>query len=463
MPTPDAHPQAENLLTENRLEESPLLTDLYQLTMLQTYLDQGMHNEAVFEFFVRKIPENRNFLIFAGLEQLLAFLERTRFSRSELAYLSQTGLFRQNLIDYLASFRFSGSVHALAEGTLCFSNEPVVRITAPLPQAQLIETRLINLLQLQILIATKAARCRIQAPDAKLVDFGLRRAHGAEAGLLAARACFLGGFDGTANVLAGQRYGIPILGTMAHAYIQAHDNEMDAFRHFADSQPNNLILLIDTYDTDRGARRAAELADALLPRGIVVKGVRIDSGELGEEALRVRRILDQAGHPEITIFASSSIDERLLRDLVRRHAPIDGYGIGTSLTTSSDAPFLNCAYKLQEYAGIPRRKRSSGKATWPGRKQLFRHLDNHGKLAYDRLCCDTETVHDGIALLEPVMHNGCCLAPAEPLADIRCRVQQQIALLPDALLSLEPGPPLPLRVSDRLQRMAQETDRRFNR
>ncbi|MBV1788794.1 nicotinate phosphoribosyltransferase [Marinobacterium sp. D7] len=458
MPTPDHCP-----LAENPLEQSPLLTDLYQLTMLQTYLDRGMQEEAVFEFFVRKIPDNRNFLIFAGLEQLLAFLEHTRFSRSELEYLSQTGLFRQNLLDYLAGFRFSGSVHAMAEGTLCFSNEPIVRITAPLPQAQLIETRLINLLQLQTLIATKAVRCRIQAPDARLVDFGLRRAHGAEAGLLAARACFLGGFDGTANVLAGQRFGIPILGTMAHAYIQAHDNEMEAFRHFADSHPNNLILLIDTYDTDRGALRAAELANELQPKGIRVKGVRIDSGELGAEAVRVRRILDQAGHPEITLFASSSIDEQLLQELVRRRAPIDGYGIGTSLTTSSDAPFLNCAYKLQEYAGIARRKRSRGKATWPGRKQLYRFLDTRGKIAYDQLCCDTESVPGGSPLLEPVMRNGRRLAAAEPLSDIRRRVQRQIATLPDALLSLEQAPPLPLQVSAQLQRLARETDRRFNR
>jgi len=453
MPIPD----------DNTLEESPLLVDLYQLTMLQSYLDQQMLEEAVFEFFVRRIPENRNFLLFAGLEQLLAFLERTRFSQGELDYLARTGLFRRNLIDYLAGFRFSGSVHAMPEGTLCFSNEPIVRITAPLPEAQLIETRLINLLQFQTLIATKAARCRIAAPDAKLVDFGLRRAHGAEAGLLAARACYLGGFDGTANVLAGLHYAVPILGTMAHAYIQAHDNEMEAFRHFADSQPNNLILLIDTYDTDRGAHRAAELADTLLPKGVVVKGVRIDSGEPGEEAFRVRRILDQAGHPEITIFASSNLDEQLLQKLVRRGAPIDGYGIGTSLTTSSDAPFLNCAYKLQEYAGIPRRKRSSGKATWPGRKQLYRYLDSRGKIEYDWLCRETETTMDATPLLEPVMHNGCRLTPPEAPADIRHRVQQQIGTLPDSLLSLEPAPPLPLRISARLQQLAQDTDRRFNR
>jgi nicotinate phosphoribosyltransferase len=441
--------------------DSPQLTDLYQLTMLQSYLDQNMQDEAVFEFFVRKIPENRNFLIAAGLEQLLEFLQRATFSEQELNYLARSGFFKPNLIDYLAQFRFSGAVLAMAEGTACFSNEPLLRITAPLPEAQLIETRLINLMQLPILVATKAARCRLAAPDKLLVDFGLRRAHGAEAGLLAARACYLGGFDGTSNVLAGQRYDIPIMGTMAHSFIQAHDAEAEAFRHFAASQPDNLVLLIDTYDTARGARRVARLADEIAAQGLKIKAVRIDSGELGDEARRVREILDEAGHPEIGIFASSSVDEYLIQNLIKRGVPIDGYGIGTSLTTSEDAPFLNCAYKLQEYAGVPRRKCSSGKATWPGRKQLYRYLDGSGLLRYDRLCTEDEPVSAGMALLEPVMQNGRRLNPAEPLAEIRQRVQRELNRLPAQLCDLEHPGSLLLQVSDDLQRLALETDRRF--
>ncbi|GGO87154.1 nicotinate phosphoribosyltransferase [Marinobacterium nitratireducens] len=439
--------------------DSPQLTDLYQLTMLQGYLDRDMHAEAVFEFFVRKLPDNRNFLLAAGLEQLLEFLECARFSEAELDYLGQSGFFGRNLIDYLANFRFTGSVHALPEGTLFFGNEPLVRITAPLPQAQLIETRLINLLQLPVMIASKAARCRMAAGDALLVDFGLRRAHGAEAGLHAARAAYIGGFDGTSNVLAGQRFGVPLFGTMAHAFVQAHDDEMSAFRSFANSQPDNLVLLIDTYDTDRGARRVAKLADELASRGVRIKAVRIDSGELGDEARRVRVILDQAGHPEIGIFVSSSLDEYLIRSLVKREVPIGGYGIGTHLTTCADAPYLNCAYKLEEYDGQPRRKRSSGKATWPGAKQLYRYVDESGLLRFDRLCTAREPVSGGAALLQPVMNNGRRLQASEPLERIRERVREQLELLPAPWRELDqPASPV-VQVSDALQQLAADTDR----
>ncbi|MBY4676830.1 nicotinate phosphoribosyltransferase [Marinobacterium arenosum] len=442
--------------------ESPQLTDLYQLTMLQSYLDQGMDRPAVFEFFVRSLPARRNFLVSAGLEQLLDFLAQARFSDAELDYLAGCGYFQRNLIDYLARFRFSGEVYAIAEGSLFFGNEPLLRVCAPLPEAQLIETRLINLLQLPTLVATKAARCRLAAgPDKLLVDFGLRRAHGAEAGLLAARACYIGGFDGSSNVLAGQQYGLPIMGTMAHSYIQAHEQEADAFRHFVSSQPGNLVLLIDTYDTARGAARAAALADELQPRGLKVKAVRIDSGELDQEAMRVREILDKAGHPEIGIFASSSIDEYLIEQLSEQGAPIDGYGIGTSLTTSEDAPFLNCAYKLQEYAGIPRRKRSSGKATWPGVKQLYRHYRADGKLDYDRLCCAEETDDSGQPLLQPVMRDGRRLTPAEPLSAIRRRVGQQLASLPVELRQLSEPASFRLEISEQLQQLARQTDQRY--
>ncbi|NAX49424.1 nicotinate phosphoribosyltransferase [Photobacterium halotolerans] len=442
--------------------DSPQLTDLYQLTMVQSYLDHGMKDKAVFEFFVRKLPPKRNFLVAAGLEQLLDFLTQVRFSDDELEYLANSGYFRPNLIDYLSKFRFTGQVNAMKEGTLFFANEPVVQITASLPEAQLIETRLINLLQLPILVATKAARCRLAADDKQLIDFGLRRAHGAEAGMLAARASYLAGFDGTSNVLAGQHYGIPVYGTMAHAYIQAHDSETEAFHNFAVSQPNNLVLLIDTYDCCHGAERVIELAEQLKIKGQCIKAVRIDSGALGNEAIRVRELLDRYGHPEIGIIVSSSVDEYLIEQLRQQQAPIDGYGIGTSLTTSEDAPFLNCAYKLQEYAGIARRKRSQGKATWPGCKQVYRYLRNNGQLDYDQLCLATEISEQGQPLLQSAILDGQRLEAPESLDILRQRVKQQLSMLTPALANLSKAASFELKISQALQKLTCRTDERFH-
>src|SRR5262245_58595244 len=275
--------------------ESPLTTDLYELNMVQAYLDRGEDKEAVFEFFVRRLPERRGFLLAAGLDDTLAYLESLRFSSSEIDWLKSTKRFRSNLIDYLARFRFTGDVHAIPEGTVCFPNEPLIRITAPLLEAQLVETRLINILHFQTLVASKAARMVLAAPGKILSDFGLRTAHGAEAGLFSARASYIAGFAGAANVLAGERYGIPIVGTMAHSFVQVHDDEMTAFENFARSRPEGVILLIDTYDTEAGARKVVELVPKLKADGIAIRGVRIDSGDLAAMARKVRGILDAGG------------------------------------------------------------------------------------------------------------------------------------------------------------------------
>ncbi len=443
------------------LQQTPLLTDLYQLTMLQSYLDQQMSEPAVFEFFVRQLPAQRNFLIAAGLEQLIQFLQHARFSDQELEYLEQTGLFKDNLIDYLRDFRFSGSLTAMAEGTLCFANEPLVRVTAPLPEAQLIESRLINILQFQTLVSSKAVRCRLAAPDKQLIDFGLRRTHGAEAGLWSARACYLAGFDGSSNVLAGQRFGIPIMGTMAHSYIQAHLTEEQAFLHFAESLPASVILLIDTYDTARSARKVVGLAARLANRGIEVKAIRIDSGDLIHEARRVRSILDQGHCQHIRIIASGDVDEYLLQHVAELDAPIDSYGIGTRITTSADAPYLDCAYKLQEYAGIARRKRSHGKATWPGPKQVYRCYDEQGLLQQDLLCHCNEKVPRGQPLLQPLMEAGRLLRPVPTLEAIRQSVADNLATLPARLRRLEPAPGYEIEVSAHLRELADQTDARF--
>jgi nicotinate phosphoribosyltransferase len=422
------------------IQSSVLLTDLYQLTMLQAYFDQGMRQTAVFEFFVRKLPPARNFLIAAGLEQLTDFLEELRFTAAELDWLQRSGRFRQDFIDSLADLRFTGDVDAMPEGTVFFQNEPIVRVMAPIREAQLIETRLINILHFETLIASKAARCVLVAPDKLLVDFGLRRAHGAEAGLLAARASYLAGFSGTATVLAEKLYGIPLYGTMAHSFIQAHEREADAFEHFARSHPNNCLLLIDTYDTEAAAAKLIPLAVKLRQDGIAIRGVRIDSGDLGKHARAVRDILDGAGLTQIRIFASGNLDEYEVEALLKQGAPIDGFGIGTHLDTSADRPYLDCAYKLQEYAGRSTRKRSEGKATWPGRKQIYRLFDNEGKMAEDIITLQDAPALAGTALLRPCMRGGKRLANLPNLDLARVHAKQQLAALPEALKSLEPAP-----------------------
>jgi nicotinate phosphoribosyltransferase len=436
---------------------SLLLTDLYQLTMLQGYVEHGMEEQATFEFFVRKLPPTRNFLLAAGLEQALSFLEDLRFTSEELEWLSGCGLFRQTLVDYLEKLQFTGDVHAMPEGTICFPDEPIVRITAPLPQAQLVETRLINLLHFQTLIASKAARSVLVAPGKLLVDFGLRRTHGAEAGLLAARASYLAGFSGTSAVQAAPLFGIPIYGTMAHSFVQAHEDETAAFERFAYANPDNVVLLIDTYDTEAGAAKVVSLAPRLREKGIAIQGVRLDSGDLADHARKVRRILDEGGLADAVIFASGNLDESIVRQLVAAQAPIDGFGIGTRMDTSADAPYLDCAYKLEEYSGRPRRKRSEGKATWPGRKQVYRRYDADGCMRSDSLTLEDD-VQEGEPLIQPVMRAGKRLHASAPLAALRERARNQLARLPHGLRTLEQGPDYPVQVSAVLRDMARAVD-----
>lgn len=443
------------------LQSSALLTDLYELTMLQGYFNRGMEETAVFEFFVRKLPPTRGFLIAAGLEQVLNYLENLHFTPEELEWLANSGRFSKDFVDYLGRLRFTGDVHAIPEGTIFFSDEPILRITAPLPQAQLVESRLINLLHFQILIASKAARMVLVAPGKLLVDFGLRRAHGAEAGLLAARASYLAGFSGSATVLAAPLFGVPIYGTMAHSFVQAHDDEMAAFENFAYAQPDNVVLLIDTYDTEAAAKKVVALAPRLKKEGITIKAVRLDSGDLANHAWKVRRILDEGGLKEVRIFASGSLDEYVLRDLIATNAPIDGFGVGSRLDTSSDVPYLDCAYKLQEYAGRARRKRSEGKATWPGRKQVYRYYGTDGRMAYDVVTLEEDKQESGKALIQPFMQAGRRLAPPEPLSDIRKRVAEELARLPEPLQKLQEEPPYPVKISQTLLDLAREVDIRY--
>ncbi|HYE35135.1 nicotinate phosphoribosyltransferase [Methylocaldum sp.] len=440
-------------------QNSALLTDLYQLTMLQAYHREGMSDTATFELFVRKLPPNRNFLVAAGLEQLVEFLENFRFSDEECEWLNTLGYFAPEFVAYLSDLRFTGDVYAIPEGTAFFQNEPIVRVTAPISEAQIIETRLINIVQLQTLIASKAIRSVLAAPGKLLVDFGLRRAHGAEAGLMAARAAYLAGFDGTSNVLAGKLFGIPIYGTMAHSYVMAHDNEAEAFGRFAESLPDNVLLLIDTYDTLEAARKVVALAPKLAEKNISIKGVRLDSGDMAELAKAVRSILDAGGLSECSIFASGDLDEHELGRMLEAGAPIDGFGVGTRMTTSRDMPYLNCAYKLQEYAGRPRRKRSKGKANWPGRKQVYRHYDDNGFMLHDLITEESESHIGGEPLLRQVMAKGKRLGSQETLTAMQERLRGQLLQqLPPALKSIEESAPYAVFISDGLKRLVERMD-----
>jgi len=438
------------------IEHSLLLTDLYELSMLEAYAAHGMAQTAVFELFVRKLPAERGFLMTAGLQQAVEFLESMEFTADELAWLRASGSFTSEFINSLTMLRFTGDVDAMPEGTVFFPDEPVLQVTAPLPEAQLVETRLINLVHFQTIIASKAARMVLAAPGKQLVDFGLRRAHGAEAGLLAARASYLAGFAGTATVLAGRDFGIPIVGTMAHSFVQAHDDEVTAFERFARVRPNALTLLIDTYDTERGAAIVASLAPRLAAEGITVSAVRIDSGDLGAHARAVRAILDAAGQQSIRILVSGGLDEKSVQELCRIGAPIDGFGVGTSLTTSYDAPALDCAYKLQEYAGRPRRKRSEGKATWPGRKQVYRTYDADGRIAGDVVALRDEPF-DGEPLLQPAMRAGKRVRGLPTLEQARQHAAASLVRLSEPLRQLEPDH-VPVEISAGVRALAAETD-----
>jgi nicotinate phosphoribosyltransferase len=437
---------------------SALLTDFYQLTMLRAYQVHGMDETAVFELFVRRMPQERNFLVAAGLEQSLHFLENLRFSSEELEWVRSEPRLGSEFADHLARMRFTGDVHAMPEGRIFFAEEPILRVVAPLPEAQLVETRLINLLQFQSMVAAKAARSVLTAPGKQLVDFGLRRAQGAEAGLLAARAAYVAGFAGTATVLAGAKFGLPLFGTMAHSFIQAHADEAEAFARFAEVYPTGATLLIDTYDTEQGARKVAALARSLHPRNIAIAAVRLDSGDLGALARSVRSIFDAAGFPGIRIFASGNLDEYRVAALLQSGAPIDGFGIGTSLVTSADAPSLDAVYKLQEYGGKPRRKRSVAKATWPGRKQVFRRYGPDGCMECDWLTEEGDPAQ-GEPLLALVMKKGRRVSAPESLTAIRERAAADLARLPGPLRALAPAdPPYPVHVSPRLRKLAAEVD-----
>ncbi|MEE8524271.1 MAG: nicotinate phosphoribosyltransferase [Thermoanaerobaculia bacterium] len=425
-----------------------ILTDLYQLTMLQAYWRQGMDREATFSLFFRHLPRARNYLVACGLDEALRYLERLRFTGDSLDYLKTLDIFSRAFVDWLADFRFTGAVYAVPEGTPVFPDEPILEVVAPLPEAQLIETFVMNQIHHQTVIASKGARVVTAAAGRAVVDFGLRRMHGTDAGVKAARALHVAGAVATSNVLAGKIYGLPVTGTMAHSYVQAHDDEMSAFRAFAEIYPET-VLLVDTYDTLAGIDKVVALAKEL-GESFRVRAIRLDSGALGDLAVAARHRLDEAGLQGVEIFASGGLDEHEISRLVAAGAPIDGFGVGTDMGVSCDAPVFDIVYKMSTYAGGGRLKLSAGKSTLPGRKQIFR-VEEDGLAIGDVLARDREEL-PGRPLLRPVMAGGERLpAGRVELAASRDRARREIAKLPDRVRALEPcTPPYPVTVSREL-------------
>jgi nicotinate phosphoribosyltransferase len=438
-----------------------LFTDLYELTMAQAYLAEGMDDRAVFSLFVRRLPPDRNYLIACGLDAVLSEIERLGFTADDLDYVRSLDRFSDRLLDWLREFRFTGDVDAVPEGTPVFANEPILEIAGPMPQAQVLETLVMNQVQLQTVLATKAARVVTAARGRTVIDFGSRRAHGLDAALAGARAFHVAGVQGTSNVLAGKLFGLPVAGTMAHSYIQAHDDEGEAFRAFATEFPGTVIL-VDTYDTLDGVRKVIDLVTHGDGR-VRVGGVRLDSGDLLALARETRQLLDGAGLRDVQIFASSDLDEHRVAELLDAGAPIDGFGVGTAMSVSTDAPALDIVYKLCEYAGEGRTKLASRKPVLPGAKQVFRR-ETSGVAAEDVIAAADETL-DGRALLRPVMRGGRRVPLADgDLASARGRAADEIARLPAHIRALAPAtPPFPVHTSARLTQRFEEVRARMRR
>lgn len=429
-----------------------LFTDLYQLTMIETYLAEEMTAEAVFDLSIRALPAPRNFLLLAGVADVVEYLDTLRFHEQQLRYLASLDLFSQRLLDFLAGFRFQGSLQAVPDGSLVFAGEPLLQIVAPLPQAQLVETFVINQIALQTMLASKGARVVLAAAGRTLIDFGSRRTHGVDAGLKSARALYMAGFDATSNVLAGQRYGIPVAGTMAHAFVQAHDSELEALRAFARRYPSG-TLLVDTYDTVGGVENVVRLAQEL-GDDFQVGGIRLDSGDLADLSRRARSMLDAAEPDGVQIFASGGLDEYGIDALLAADAPIDGFGVGTNVGTSADAPTLEAVYKLASYDGSGRLKVSPGKRTLPHRKQVFRSTEQ-GTIRGDLVTLAGETA-PGQPLLQPIIDCGERTTDIDlSLSASRDRAAQSIASLPDALRTRGAVAAYPVGVSPALQAEAE--------
>jgi len=400
------------------------------------------------------------------LEQVLQYLKSVRFTEEHLAYLKKQG-FNGNFLDYLRGFKFTGDVWAVPEGTVAFPCEPLIRVTAPIIEAQLIETFLLNTVNLQTMIATKASRVVHAARGKTVIEFGLRREHGIDAGMKVARASYIAGCQGTSNVLAGLAYGLPVFGTMAHSFIMSYESEMDAFRAFAKTFPNKTTLLIDTYNNIAGAKKAAKIAKELETKGCRLGGVRLDSGDLANLSKKVRKILDDRGLSYVQIFASGDLDEFRIAELMQADSKIDAFGVGTKMGTSADKPYLDVIYKLCETMNAEARfspimKLSEGKFTLPGRKQVFRFKDRRGNFKKDVIALADEKV-EGDPLLIKVMENGDMLSNLPSLEEVRQKASEHLAKLPEKFKALTNAPEYPVEISRNLKISTRDLKQRLRR
>jgi len=432
-----------------------LLTDLYELTMAASYFEHKPQALASFDLFIRDLPEERSFFLAAGLVDVVEFLKNFHLDQEAIDYLKGLGIFSARFLSYLKELRFRGSLWALPEGTIFFPNEPVLRVVAPIIEAQLIESFLLNTINLQTTIATKAARVVLAAKGKNIFDFSLRRTHGADAAVKVARSAFIAGFSGTSNCLAGKLYGIPVVGTMAHSFVMSFDDELMSFKAFAETFPENSILLVDTYDTLKGVKNAITVAQELEKKGHHLKVIRLDSGNLVHLAKKAREMLDKAGLSSVKIFASGNLDEYKMSELLKHKAPIDSFGVGTKMGVSEDAPYCDVIYKLNEITDgngdfLPTMKLSQGKVTYPGRKQIFRKEDENGKYKRDIIGLENERL-PGKRLLVKVMEKGELTYKSPSLTQTRAFALKNFSRLPPALTHLQKAFQYPVEISRKLR------------
>jgi len=442
-----------------------LFVDLYELTMGQCYFERKRNVVATFDLFIRSLPPNRSYFIAAGMEDAITFLENFQFSPESLDYLKSQKLFSSSFLDYLQNLRFSGDVWGLPEGSVFFPNEPIIRITAPIIEAQLVESALLNTINLQTTIATKASRVALAARGKGVYDFSLRRAQGRDAAIKGARASFIGGCKGTSNVLAGALYGIPVAGTMAHSFVMSFDSELESFRLFVKTFPHNSILLIDTYNNLRGIENAIKVAKEMENEGLSLKGVRLDSGDIASLSKLIRKKLDEAGLRNVRIFASGNLDEYRIEKLLRKEAKIDDFGVGTKMGTSEDMPHSDVIYKIVEAGDkngrfLPTMKLSQGKVTYPGRKQVFRYHDNKGVFVKDVVGLEGENI-DGKPLLIKLIENGKKTHNFPTLNQIRERTLKNLELLSSEYKTLKGNVVYPVEISLALKTLMEELSRKI--
>lgn len=429
---------------------SPLFTDLYELTMMAGYLKKNMNHKATFSVYLRPVTEKRGYFVFSGLKSILFYIENLKFSFEEISYLKSLNLFEKEFLDWLYNFKFSGDIYAMDEGTIFFGNEPVIEITAPIMEAQLLETIIVNTINLETMITTKAARCVDAAKKRPLIDFSLRRTHGSDAGLKVARSSYIAGFAGTSNLYAGKLFNIPVSGTMAHSFVTSFENEEDSFRSFADTFPDNCVLLIDTFDILEGAKKAAKIGKELEKKGKKLKGVRIDSGDMAKLSIDVREILDSNGLNDSKIFASGGFDEFKIEEVIKKGGKIDAFGVGTSMGVSADSPYHDTVYKLSRFNGKNVRKKSKNKTTLAGKKQVYRFFDNKGLMEKDIIAKRDEIFEKATPLLHSFIKNGEKVRKLKKIEKIKKRIDKNFKSLPKEYRALKDAKAFPVIISEEL-------------